>query len=135
METHQDPKIRTLRCKEEDCDFTCFTKMTLERHFTQSHDETAESRFWCEKCQEGFKLSSLLKEHEMTVCDASNRPFQCDLCPRRFKLKQALVLHYHQAHKLSAVDARVKVYPGLPVPDWIGKRSKDYVKPGRSRKN
>ena len=123
MKIHQDPGHRTLHCKEEGCDFTCVTRKTLRRHYSQLHDDTAECRFKCSKCEEGFKLHSSLKKHEMTVCDSSNRPHHCDLCHGRFKLKQALTLHYHQAHKLTAEEARLKVYPGLPVPEWIGMRS------------
>ena len=110
--THQDPKTRQIVCEKQGCDFKCFGKDTLQRHHRYVHDDKAEPCFKCSKCNERFKVFSSLKKHQMTVCDAPNRPHACEFCHAKFKLKQALALHYHDIHHLSKVVAREKVYPG-----------------------
>ena len=119
---HRDPDVRKVHCEEQGCDFSCFMKNTLRRHHRDVHDDKAEPRFKCSKCNEGFKVFSSFKKHQMTVCDAPNRPHACEFCHAKFKLKQSLMLHYHDIHHTSKVVAREKVYPGLPVPEWACKK-------------
>jgi hypothetical protein len=114
--------VRLIKCPEKDCLYSCLYKASLQRHHLDVHDETAAPRHKCPKCSEAFRTYVALKKHEMTICDASSRPHVCETCGLRFKLKQGLVLHYNEVHKMSAEEARLKVYPDLDVPDWIGKK-------------
>ena len=107
----------------------------MERHIKDIHDPTMEPKHRCKICDQGFRQYHELKEHEMTICEASSRPFVCDqgTCSRRFKLKHALMLHLHSVHTLTPEEARRKLYPDLDCPEWvIAKRRKQ--SPKKSKK-
>jgi len=98
----------------------------MKKHFREIHDLTTEPKHHCKVCHRAFRIYDELKEHEMTSCDAFSRPFACDhgTCSRRFKLKHALVLHLIEVHGIAPEEAREKLYPGLPCPDWVFKFKK-----------
>ncbi|XP_038059511.1 zinc finger protein 729-like isoform X2 [Patiria miniata] len=102
------------------CSKTFTKKCYLQKHIKR-HSRTGQ-RFPCTTCNEAFDTSFHLKEHEATThnkacaltpddqnvaenADTSivERPFQCDLCPLRFKTKNTL--HSHRE-----VHATIKPY-------------------------
>ena len=80
------------------CGKIYLTKRSLTRHFVK---HTGKSKFKCPhpKCvgNEYFGDSTLLKRH-IVLKHTQDKPFQCELCDRQFKLEHHLKYHTKHVH-------------------------------------
>lgn len=54
-------------------------------------------KFRCEICKQGFNKPEYFKEHLLSH-SADPRPFKCDLCPREYCSRRAVIHHITQVH-------------------------------------
>lgn len=87
---HQRDKT-AIQCKE--CGTWLMNKRCLKTHMILHSD--VEHR--CQECDYTTKKPYLLTRHIITH-HSMEKPFECDKCQKKFKLKRALTVHIQQAH-------------------------------------
>ena len=89
---------RPYQCGYQGCDKGYFQMSTLKRHFVK---HTGISKFKCPhpECvgNEYFSESTMLKRH-IARKHTQDKPFECELCDRRFRFKQHLKYHTKYVH-------------------------------------
>ena len=52
----------------------------------------------CDSCDKAFKTSSQLKQHQLTHLPDSEKPYQCELCLKRFCQQGQKIVHMKSKH-------------------------------------
>lgn len=65
-----------------------------EEQSSHKKRNSAESKYVCNICQKVYATMSGLKSH-LIMSHNGERPFECDVCKRRFPVKRKLILHQY----------------------------------------
>ena len=90
---------RPYRCGYPGCDMAYLKKEHLKRHFAK-HTDTSKLKCPYPECagnEHYFSEDATLKRH-IAVIHTRDRPFQCKLCDRRFRLQHHLKYHTKYVH-------------------------------------
>lgn len=79
----------------ESCDKTFRNKTTLATHFRQTHSGIP-APFACNTCEKTFFSAAKYKIHEDMHNDVL--PYACEMCSRRFRLKENMLKHVNITH-------------------------------------
>ena len=112
-----DDVIRPFKCSYEGCSKAYMTKQSLRRHFL-SH--TGDSRF---RCYYGdcagmirYRDSQALARH-IQITHLAERPFNCNICSKRFARSDSLLRHRRNVH--SVEDERNQPQNSDSTDKWI----------------
>lgn len=78
-----------------ECPKKFLNKTTLNAHVRQTHSNIP-APFNCDVCSKPFHSQAKFRQH-MDIHE-ENKPYQCALCPNRFRLKENLVKHQQVTH-------------------------------------
>ena len=112
-----DDEIRPFKCSYEGCSKAYTTKQSLRRHFL-SH--TGDSRL---RCYSGdcagiirYRDSHALARH-IRITHIAERPFECNICSKRFARSDSLLRHRRNVH--SVEDERNQPKNSDSTDKWI----------------
>ena len=95
-----EDEIRTFKCSYEGCGKAYMTKQNLRRHFVR---HTGDSRF---RCYSGdcagvirYRDSQTLARH-IHITHIAERPFECNICSKRFARSDSLFRHRRNVHSV-----------------------------------
>ncbi|CAG9331910.1 unnamed protein product [Blepharisma stoltei] len=114
------------------CPFAFATEKELKLHLHENYDNGAnveetkivddtnssceesenelsgDFKYICEDCERGFISMRGLKQHTGKMHDMSKKPYACDYCGKKFKIKYALSTHMKTCNKISRKYQNVK---------------------------
>lgn len=82
-------------CPEPGCGKIYYEKGTLKEHLTKHRGEPGLK---CEFCQKPFYFRHQLRRHELIHRNAETKPYQCEICAKRFPVQGYLYIHM-RSHK------------------------------------
>ena len=95
-----DDEIRPFKCTYEGCGKAYMTKQSMRRHFVR---HTGDSRFRCysEDCAGiiRYRDSQTLARH-IHITHMAERPFECNICSKRFARSDSLFRHRRNVHSV-----------------------------------
>ncbi|XP_061713727.1 zinc finger protein 391-like [Cydia pomonella] len=80
------------------CDICNGNYVHLDTHIKQVHKKD-ELRFACVTCGRRFVSRPVLDQHMVTHAETIDKPFKCDLCPKKYAFKQCLRDHIKRTHE------------------------------------
>jgi uncharacterized Zn-finger protein len=82
-----------------ECDFCgeSFKSKFIVNYHMRKHQSTR--RYQCEICKQGYNKPEYLKEHLFSH-SSDLRPFKCDLCPKMYCSRRAVIVHIKHLHML-----------------------------------
>lgn len=108
FQTHfRDPSDRPFKCDHQDCDKSFYQERSIKYHKSTAHGigkpivrRKPNLTYFCDFCQQTFKLQSLLKRHLLIHMEDEKllRKNKCDKCEASFKRPEHLRLHINSVH-------------------------------------
>lgn len=90
-----------LECPE--CKILLLTLAAYFHHMKKSHNciyrQTSEQQLICDYCAAIFPRSKFRHHVRQHIQNSTSRKFQCSSCPKIFKSKRVVNLHYRQRHE------------------------------------
>ena len=76
------------------------TKRELKKHLKTAHKRTSNKRgeYVCSVCSATFQHVSNLSRHMRNLHGPEGKKFQCPKCPRKYKYKQNMLVHFESSH-------------------------------------
>ncbi|CAG9334459.1 unnamed protein product [Blepharisma stoltei] len=90
---------------EKSIDMTKKEEKGIENQLDSSLDESeiessGSMKYACEECQRSFISYRGLKQHNGKMHDLGKKPFACDYCGKKFKIKYALSTHMKTCNQI-----------------------------------